>query len=85
MKPTRVVVNGALGKVGREVVNALCREPETQIVGAVDLKITENYLALPDGSGKYLPLLTWALFSLPASLMCWWISPLLQLPCRQHV
>ena len=52
METIRVVVHGALGKVGREVVNALCQESETQLVGAVDLKASEDYLTLPDGSGK---------------------------------
>ncbi len=51
MKPIRVVVQGALGKMGREVINALCRESEMQVVGAVELKVTEDYLPLPDGSG----------------------------------
>ena len=51
MKPIRVVVQGALGKMGREVINALCRESEMQVVGAVELKATEDYLPLPDGSG----------------------------------
>ena len=52
MKPIRVVVHGASGKMGREVVNALCREPATQLVGAVELRVSENYLTLPDGSAK---------------------------------
>lgn len=51
MKPIRVVVNGASGRMGREVINALCREPEMQVVGAVELKVTENQLPLPDSSG----------------------------------
>jgi 4-hydroxy-tetrahydrodipicolinate reductase len=51
MKPIRVVVNGALGRMGREVVNALCREPETQLVGAAELEVSEEHLPLPDGSG----------------------------------
>jgi len=50
MKPIRVVVQGALGRVGREVVNAVCREPEMQLVGAVELKVSQDYLSLPDGS-----------------------------------
>lgn len=50
MKPIKIVVNGALGRVGREVVNALCHEPEIQIVGAVELRIAEDYLTLPDSS-----------------------------------
>jgi len=52
MTPIRVVVHGALGRVGREVINALCQEPETRVVGAVDLKASEDHLLLPDGSGK---------------------------------
>ena len=52
MKPIRVVVHGALGKVGQELVNALCQEPETELAGAVDLRASEDYLPLPDGSGK---------------------------------
>jgi 4-hydroxy-tetrahydrodipicolinate reductase len=48
----RVVVQGALGKVGREVVSALCREPETEIVGATELSVTTDSLVLPDGSGS---------------------------------
>ena len=52
MEPIRVIVHGALGKVGQELVNGLYQEPEIQLVGAVDLKASENYLALPDGSGK---------------------------------
>ncbi len=52
MKPIKVVVNGASGRVGREVVSALCREPETKVVGAVELQVSEDYLILPDGSGK---------------------------------
>jgi len=52
MAPIKVVVHGALGKVGREVINAVCRDPETKLVGAVDINIREDYLPLPDGSGR---------------------------------
>jgi 4-hydroxy-tetrahydrodipicolinate reductase len=51
MKPIRVAVHGALGKMGQTLVDALCRETEMQIVGATDIKATEDYLPLPDGSG----------------------------------
>ncbi len=51
MKPIKVAVQGASGKVGREVIKALCNEPEIQLVGAVELEVTEDYLPLPDGSG----------------------------------
>ena len=52
MTPIKVVVHGALGKVGREVVNAVCRDPDTKLVGAIDINLKEAYLPLPDGSGK---------------------------------
>ena len=51
MKPVRVVVQGASGKMGQEVIRTLCGEPEMQLVGAVDLKVSGDCLALPDGSG----------------------------------
>jgi 4-hydroxy-tetrahydrodipicolinate reductase len=41
-----------MGKMGREVVNAICHETETKLVGAVDISVTQDYLLLPDGSGK---------------------------------
>ena len=51
MKRIKVVVHGASGRMGQTVVDALCREPEMQIVGAVDLKAAGDKLSLPDGSG----------------------------------
>ena len=51
MKPIRIVVNGALGRMGQEVMNASCREPEIEVVGAVELKVSQDSLPLPDGSG----------------------------------
>lgn len=51
MKPIKVVIHGALGRMGREVINALCHEPEMQVVGAVELQVAEDYLPLPDSSG----------------------------------
>ncbi len=50
MEPIRVVVNGALGKMGREIVNSLSQEPEIQIVGATELKVSGDSLSLPNGS-----------------------------------
>ncbi len=52
MKPIRVVVQGASGRVGRVVINALWRESEIQVVGAVELRVSEDYLSLPDDSGS---------------------------------
>ena len=33
MKPIKVIIQGALGRMGREVVNALCHESGIKIVG----------------------------------------------------
>jgi len=50
MKPITVVVHGAMGKMGKTVIGAVCREPETKLVGAVDIKVAGDRLPLPDGS-----------------------------------
>ena len=52
MEPIKVIVQGASGRMGQEVVEAVCREPGMQVVGAVELDVAEDYLVLPDGSGK---------------------------------
>ncbi len=52
MKPIRTVVHGALGRMGREVAAALCAEPATVMVGAVDLNPPADTFELPDGSGR---------------------------------
>ncbi|MDM8000904.1 MAG: 4-hydroxy-tetrahydrodipicolinate reductase [Dehalococcoidia bacterium] len=49
--PIRVVVHGALGRMGREVVNATCKDPDLRLVGAVDAKAEGNTLPLPVGTG----------------------------------
>ena len=51
MEAIKVVVHGALGRMGGEVISALCRETGIMLVGAVDLKAKEDYLRKPDGSG----------------------------------
>ncbi|MBI4308294.1 MAG: 4-hydroxy-tetrahydrodipicolinate reductase [Chloroflexi bacterium] len=51
MPPIKVVVQGASGRMGREVLTALCRDPDIEPVGAVDVKATEDHLSLPNGSG----------------------------------
>ncbi len=50
-QPVKVVVHGALGRVGREVLNALCHDPQLEPVGAVEREVSKEYLPLPDGSG----------------------------------
>ena len=52
MEPITVLIHGALGKMGGEVTAAICRDPELEIVGGVDLKATQEHLVLPDGSKK---------------------------------
>ena len=47
-----VVVRGALGKMGQEVLKALCVDPELTPVAGVDAKAVETKLALPDASGS---------------------------------
>ena len=52
MKPIRVVVQGALGRVGQVIINALSRESEIQVVGAVEQQVVEDHLSLPDNAGS---------------------------------
>jgi len=47
----KVAVHGALGRMGQQVVAAVCREPDMSIAGAIDIKISGTSLPLPDGSG----------------------------------
>jgi 4-hydroxy-tetrahydrodipicolinate reductase len=57
MSPIKVIVHGALGKVGREVVRAVSLDPATKLVGAVDIKATGKSLDIPDTSDS-VPLST---------------------------
>ncbi len=52
MGPIKVAIHGALGRMGKEITNAICREPEMQLVGAVDINAKEGSLVKPDGSGS---------------------------------
>ena len=52
MASIRVAVNGAKGRMGREVVATLCREPDMEPVGAVDKVQQGDTLELPDGTGS---------------------------------
>lgn len=46
-----VVVNGAFGRMGREVVNAVSNDPDLSCVGAADIRADSDKLALPSRSG----------------------------------
>ncbi len=48
MQPIKVVVHGASGKMGIEVINAVCREEGLQLAGAVDINAKKSLLQLPD-------------------------------------
>ena len=50
MEILRVVINGALGKVSREVTKAIDSEPGMKIVGATEKEVTQYYFALPETS-----------------------------------
>ena len=51
MEPIKVVIQGALGKMGHEVANAVCREADMKAVGAVDKNAAKGTAySLPDGS-----------------------------------
>ncbi len=52
MAKIRVIVHGALGKLGQEVVRAVSSDPATELVGAVDFKAARDYLTLPDEPGQ---------------------------------
>src|SRR4030065_1081176 len=45
----KVVVSGT-GKMGQEVLRAVCREPDLEPVGVVEKLSAEEFLSLPDGS-----------------------------------
>jgi len=46
----KIVINGALGKMGRQVIKAVLSKPELDIVGAVEEKVTQQYLPLLETS-----------------------------------
>jgi 4-hydroxy-tetrahydrodipicolinate reductase len=55
MKRVKVLVHGVLGKMGQEVLSAVCRDPELEAVAGVDIKRGPKDLLLPDGS-RSIPL-----------------------------
>jgi 4-hydroxy-tetrahydrodipicolinate reductase len=50
MKPVKVMIFGAAGRVGQVLVNSLYAIPEVKLVGAVDIKAAGEKLVLGDGS-----------------------------------
>ena len=51
MELIKVAVHGASGRMGQEVIKAVCQESATQLVGAIDLQTDKDSLTLPDDSG----------------------------------
>jgi 4-hydroxy-tetrahydrodipicolinate reductase len=48
MEPIRVVINGALGRMGQEITKAVVCEPGLKTVGAVEKEVTQQYLPLTE-------------------------------------
>ncbi|MCX6012304.1 MAG: 4-hydroxy-tetrahydrodipicolinate reductase [Chloroflexi bacterium] len=51
MDKIKILVFGALGKMGKEVINAACNDKNIQVVAAVDKNADAKTINLPDGSG----------------------------------
>ena len=52
METIRVAVHGAAGRMGRQVVSAVCSEADLTPVGAADAVLEPGLYPLPDGSGS---------------------------------
>ena len=48
----RVLIHGVLGKMGREVLTAVCQAPDMEPAWGVDKNATDQYLPLPTGKGN---------------------------------
>ena len=48
IEPIRVVINGALGRMGQEITKAVVCEPGLKAVGAVEKEVTQKYLPLAE-------------------------------------
>ena len=48
MEPIRVVINGALGRMGQEITKGVVSEPGLRVVGAVEKEVTQQYLPLTE-------------------------------------
>jgi 4-hydroxy-tetrahydrodipicolinate reductase len=52
MKAISVAINGVMGKMGREVVSAVCRQQDMMLCGGVDIKADQNEMDLPFSLGQ---------------------------------
>jgi len=48
---TKVIVAGALGRMGRETIGALAKDSDLDLAGGVAPRASEEYLDLPGGGG----------------------------------
>jgi 4-hydroxy-tetrahydrodipicolinate reductase len=48
MEPIRVVINGAFGRMGREITKGVVCQPGLRVVGAVEKEVTQQYLPLTE-------------------------------------
>jgi 4-hydroxy-tetrahydrodipicolinate reductase len=55
LEPIRVVINGALGRMGQEITRAVVCEPGLRAVGAVEKEVTQQYLPLTEAA-ELIPL-----------------------------
>jgi len=52
MKRIKVLVHGVLGRMGQEVLSAVCRDAELEAVAGVDIKAGKSELTLPGGASS---------------------------------
>jgi len=50
VEPIRVVINGALGRMGQDITKAVVCEPGLRAVGAVEKEVTQKYLPVAEAS-----------------------------------
>jgi 4-hydroxy-tetrahydrodipicolinate reductase len=48
VEPIRLVINGAFGRMGQEILKAVVCEPGLRVVGAVEKEVTQQYLPLTE-------------------------------------
>lgn len=52
MERVKVLVHGVLGKMGQEVLSAVCSDPKLEVVAGVDVKASKKEILLPDGTSS---------------------------------
>ncbi len=53
MSQIKVVINGALGRVGQQVISAVAADPDLLLVGAADIKAADrDFLTAPAANQK---------------------------------